>query len=101
MKPWSVASFRGNPIIRRGDTDIAEIRWNGHNEIHGMAEAYYLVRAANYFPRLIEALKGTLFLFEVRATNKSDQEQIQFARALLRELAEPESKYADEMLKAR
>lgn len=51
--PWSVHAGR-MPEIRAGSINISDIRWNGHNERYGMANAKLIAAA----PDLLEVARN-------------------------------------------
>jgi hypothetical protein len=57
--PWTVrildrGSYGGERyVISAGETDLADLRWNGHNEKHGKAHARLIAQA----PAMLEALR--------------------------------------------
>lgn len=90
--PWEVvqrpqsgsAWSSGMPIIRAGQTDIADIRWNGHNQECGQANAELIVAAVNAYAsnqRALEVLKTAYTNFcLIRDGNIEPQAAPLFAR---------------------
>lgn len=66
--PWIVVNGLNMPEIRANNTSIADIRFNGHNEVHGQANAAFIVRAVNSHEALLASLKELVTLIENNPT---------------------------------
>lgn len=86
--PWStngtfVWITSNNAEIGKRGEELAFVP-AGENSFEREANAAYIVKCCNTFPELLEALKGTLYLFEAHAVSKTDLEQIAFAQAIIK-----------------